>query len=206
MFEKLTFDRSNFYIILTFLPFISVLFPLGFFHESNWSVFGLWLIAGVCLISNTKPIQAGVLPIGFFALGVLSLIGIVQNGLTSVVGINEIREGTATFLSLAIILAIVRPKQNYPLWLGPVIYGVITIFGFYGWIHLGWKTYVFLDIAAFAMLASIPMYMSFRNLVDVSHKGLWDGLYVASFLYLIYCSDNYAVVIACACAAVFVFL
>ncbi len=206
MFEKLTFDRSNFYIILTFLPFVSVFLPLGLFHESNWSVFGLWLIAGVCLILNTKPIQAGVLPIGFFTLGALSLIGIIQNGLTSVVGINEIREGTATFLSLAIILATVRPQQNYPLWLGLIIYGVITIFGFYGWIHLGWKTYVFLDIAAFAMLASILMYMAFRNSVDVSHKGLWDGLYVASFLYLIYYSDNYAAVIACACAAVFVFL
>ncbi len=206
MFEKLTFDRSNFYIILTFLPFISVLLPLGLFHESNWSVFGLWLVAAVCLISNTKPIQAGILPIGFFALGVLGLIGIIQNGLTSVVGINEIREGTATFLSLAIILATVRPKQKYPLWLGPVIYGVITIFGFYGWTHLGCKTYVFLDIAAFAMLASIPMYMSFRSSVAASYKGSWDGLYVASFLYLIYYSDNDAAVIACACAAVFAFL
>jgi hypothetical protein len=206
MFKKLTFDNRNFYIILTFLPFVSVILPLGFFHESNWSVLGLWLIAGACLILNKKPIQVGILPISFFALSILSLIGIFQNGLTSVIGINEIREGTATFLSLAIILATVRPKQNYPLWLGPVIYGVITIFGFYGWRHLGWKTYVFLDIAAFAMLASIPMYVAFRNSVDTSHKGLWDGLYVASFLYLIYYSDNDAAVIACVCAAVFVFL
>ncbi|MEI6628479.1 MAG: hypothetical protein WCN27_03640, partial [Alphaproteobacteria bacterium] len=206
MFKKLTFDHNNFYIILTFLPFISVAWPWGIFYESNWSVFGLWLAAGICLISNTKPIQAGILPIGFFALGVFSLIGIVQNGLTSVVGINEIREGTATFLSLAIILVAVRSKQNYPLWLCPVIYGVITILGFYGWTHLGWKTYVFLDIAAFAMLASIPMYTSFRSSVADSYKGLWDGLYVASFFYLIYYSDNDAAVIACACAAVFVFL
>ena len=206
--KKLTLSASDgFFAALALLPFASVIWPVGIFQESDLAFLGLWVVAGVCAIIKTGPIQVGVLPIGFFCLALLSLIGVAQNGLTALGGINEIRECTATFLSLAIIIACVQPKQFYPFWLAPITYGVLTVFGFYGWTHLGWKTYVFLDISAFSMLASLPMYTAFRKSVtDTVQRNLWDTAYIAAFSYLLFYGDNMAAVVACACSAIFVFL
>ena len=195
-----------FYCSLLIFPFISMFYPIGMFHESNWPVFGLWLFAGISLMSQKEPLIAGFLPITFFALALLGILGIFQNGLTSLVGINEIREGTITFLSAAIILTAFKPKDDMPLWIIPILYSAITIFGFYGWKYLGWKTYVFLDISSFSTLASIPMYMHFRNSVAENLKSKWDAFYVALFLFLMYYADNDASIVACWCAAIFIFL
>ncbi len=208
MVKKLTIRTGDlFFATLALLPFAPVVWPIGLFQESDLAFLGLWVIAGVCAMRQARPIQVGILPIGWFTLALLSLIGICQNGLTSVGGINEIREGAATFLSLGIILACVQSISTCPLWLAPMAYGALTIFGVYGWISLGWKTYIFLDIAAFSMLASLPIYIAFRTTVaEVIQRNLWDSAYIASFSYLLFYGDNLAAVIACACAGAFVFL
>lgn len=206
MIKKNINIQHSFYYILLLIPFISIIYPVGFFHESNWSFFGLWLVAGTSIILHRDSIEVGFLPIIFLSLALLSTVGVFQNGLTSLVGINEIREGTFTFLSLAIILSTLRPKHHFPAWIFPILYSLITIFGFYGWKHLGWKTYVFLDISAFPTLASLPMYVHFRNYTNTKNKGLFDALYISLFLYLIYYGDNHAAILACGCAAIFVFL
>ena len=194
------------YVILLLFPFLTIIFPIGIFHEANWSFFGLWLVAGISIILNSESKTVGFLPIGFFILSLFGILGVLQNGLTSLVGINEIREGTVTFLSLAIILATVQPKHTLPSWVCPILYSIITIFGFYGWKYLGWKTYVFLDISAFTTLASVPMYVSFRSSISSQYRNLCDAFCIASFLCLIYYSDNDAATLACGCAAMFVFL
>lgn len=209
MLKKLSIAHDGFIFgALALLPFASVIWPIGGFCESSLSFLGLWLAAGACAMVRLQPIQVGVLPIGFCALALLSIIGVAQNGLTTLGGINEIREGTATFLSLAIIIACVQPKQQaYPFWLLPVAYGVLTVFGVYGWMKLGWKTYVFLDIASFSMLASLPIYMAFRrSITETVYLNLWDAAYIAAFSYLLFYSDNTAAVVALVCAAMFVFL
>ena len=86
------------FLVLAFLPFASVFWPIGFFQESDLAFLGLWIIAGFCALTQVTPLQVGVLPIGLFALSLFSLIGVLQNGLVTLGGINEIREGTATFL------------------------------------------------------------------------------------------------------------
>lgn len=193
------------YMLLIF-PFISIVYPIGMFHEANWPIFGLWLCAGANLMLQKESLRAGFLPITLFALASLEILGIFQNGLVSLVGINEVREGGLTFLSAAIILTTFKPKDNVPSWIIPILYSIITIFGFYGWKYLGWKTYVFLDISSFSTLASIPMYMRFRNSVAENLKSKWDAFYVALFLFLMYYADNDAAIVACCCAAIFVFL
>ena len=113
MIKKITIKPHILHVILLLFPFLTIISPIGIFHESNWSFFGLWVVAGISLISNSEPKTVGFLPIGFFILSLLGILGIFQNGLTSLVGINEIREGTITFLSLAIILATVQPKHPF---------------------------------------------------------------------------------------------
>lgn len=197
--------QRHLFLLLILFPFIPVIWPTGIFQESDWAVFGLWSIAGFYTLFLSKEEKFAPLSVGFFLLALLSLFGVSQNSLVPLGGINEIREGTATFLSLAILINVGRKTdfQNIPLWIVPVIYGLITIAGCNGWLHI--KTYIFLDIAAFPLLASLPLYVNFRKSL-VQHVYVWDAVYAAAFFYLLKYCDNVAAVIACICAFVFVFL
>ncbi len=210
--SKVSIAQTNkYFYLLVFLPFASVIWPTGIFEESDLAFFGLWLVGGVYAIilalDSSRTLKISVLACGFFLLAVLSIFGIFQNGLTALGGINEIREGTATFLALAILLVIGKKSnmQNLPLWLMPVVYGALTIASCYGWVPFRWKTYVFLDIAAFPLLASLPMYVNFRKSRAAFHY-LWDMVFIAAFSFVLYNCDNVAAIIGCICAFIFVFL
>ncbi len=202
------FQINRFFYLLIFLPFVPVIWPMGIFQESDWTFFGLWLVAGLYALSfgcNKPNLKISTLPCGLFLLAALSFLGIFQNNLTALGGINEIREGTATFLSLAILIIAGRQHnmKNLPLWLVPMAYSFLTIAGFHHWLHI--KTYIFLDISAFPLLASLPLYVNFRKSL-IRYTCLWDVIYVAAFLYLLKHCDNVAATVACMCAFIFVFL
>lgn len=201
----MTFLQRNLFLLLIFFPLVPIIWPAGIFQESDWTVFGMWFIAGFYALTFTKEIKVSPLILGFLFFAVFSLLGVFQNILTSIGGINEIREGTATFLSLAILIIVGRQKnmQKLPLWIVPVMYGFITIAGCQNWLHI--KTYIFLDISAFPMLASLPLYVSFRKSLS-RYEYVCDAMYAAAFLFLLKYCDNVAAVIACLCAAAFAFL
>ena len=210
MFNSLIERRNIIFCIIAFLPFVSVLCPLGVFQESDLVFFGIWFLAGVYSIilffMDSNGLFISRLSLGFFLLSAVSIIGVFQTGLKALGGINEIREGTATFIALG-VLAAVRKREtigNTPFWLAPFIYGILTMFGHYSWMYLGWKTYIFLDIAAFPMLASLPLYINFRKSLSDS-KNVWDAAFIAGFSLLLFYCDNKAAIIACICAFVFVY-
>ena len=154
---------------------------------------------------KNDTLKVPVIASGFFLLAALSVFGIFQSGLTTLGGINEIREGTATFLAMAILLIVGKQVdfKNLPLWVVPMAYGMLTIAGCRGWLNI--KTYIFLDIAAFPLLASVPMYVHFRKSIK-SLGHLWDIFYLLAFLFLLDACDNKAVTVACLCALIFVYL
>jgi hypothetical protein len=141
----LPFTNTYFYL-LVFLPFIPVIWPLGAFQESDFAFFGLWFVAGLYALflgfGKNEKLKVPVLASGFFLLAAFSVLGIFQNGLTTLGGINEIREGTATFLAMAILLVLGKysSTKNVPLWLIPFAYGALTIAGCYGFLRI--KTYI----------------------------------------------------------------
>ncbi len=204
----LPFTNTYFYL-LVFLRFIPVIWPLGAFQESDFAFFGLWFVAGGGALflgfGKNEKLKVPVLASGFFLLAAFSVLGIFQNGLTTLGGINEIREGTATFLAMAILLVLGKHSstKNVPFWLIPLAYGVLTIVGYYGLLRI--KTYVFLDIGAFALLASLPMYADFRKSL-ISFKRVWDILYATVFYYLLFLFTNEAATVGCLFALVFVLL
>lgn len=193
------------FLLLIFLPFLPIIWPVGIFQESDLAVFGLWGIAGFYAFFFSKEIKVSPLSLGFLFLAAFSVLGVVQNNLLAIGGINEIREGAATFLSLAILITAGRQAdiKNLPLWIVPIVYGFITVAGCRGWIHI--KTYIFLDIAAFPLLASLPLYVTFRESLS-RYQYVSDTIYAAAFLYLLKYCDNVAATIACLCAFIFVFL
>jgi len=200
---------NTYFYLLAFLPFIPVIWPFGTFHESDFAFFGLWFVAGLYAFffgfRKNDKLEVPVLASGFFLLAVFSILGIFQNGLTTLGGINEIREGTATFLAMAILLIV--GKRSYigkmPLWLIPVAYSVLTILGYHGLLRT--KPYVFLDLGAFALLASLPMYVEFRKFL-ISLRGAWDIVYATIFYYLLFLLTNDAAIVGCLFALVFIFL
>lgn len=199
--------KQLFYLLI-FVPFLPVIWPIGIFQESDWAFFGLWLVAGLYALyfGHNKPdLKISTLSCGFFLLAGLSLIGITQNNLTTIGGINEIREGTATFLALGILIIAGKQLniQSLPLWLVPMAYSLLTIAGCHSWLHI--KTYIFLDISAFPLLASLPMYVNFRKSLTTLPY-LCDVIYAAAFIFLLSYCDNVAATMACICALVFVFL
>ena len=202
-------QASKYFYLLVFLPFLPIIWPTGVFQESDFAFFGLWFVAGLYAFflgfGKNDTIKVPVLASGFFLLAALSVFGIVQNGLTTLGGINEIREGTATFLAMAILLIVGKQAdfKNIPLWVVPVAYGILTIAGCRGWLNI--KTYIFLDIAAFPLLASVPMYVHFRKSIK-SLAHLWNIFYLLAFLFLLDACDNKAVTVACLCALIFVYL
>lgn len=207
--EMSTIQTTKYFYLLAFLPFASVIWPTGIFQESDLAFFGLWLMAGVYAVilglSKAQHFKMSILSCGFFLLAALSIIGIFQNGLAALGGVNEIREGTATFLALAILIVVGKQSdmKSLPLWLVPVAYCVLTISGYYGWLHL--KTYIFPDIAAFPLLASLPLYSGFRKSLKAFQR-LWDVVFATIFyLLLVYCTND-AATVGCLCAFVFVFL
>lgn len=204
-----TIQINKYFYLLVFLPFAPVIWPTGVFQESDLAFFGLWLMAGVYAValgfSKAQHFKISILSCGFFLLAALSVIGVFQNGFAALGGVNEIREGTATFLALAILIIVGKQSdmQSLPLWLVPVAYCVLTIAGYYGCLHL--KTYIFLDIAAFPLLASLPMYVAFRKSLTAFRR-LWDVVFATIFyLLLVYCTND-AAIVGCMCAFVFVFL
>ena len=199
---------ARFFYLLIFLPFLPIICPVGIFQESDWAFFGLWLVAGLYALLfgfNKTDLKIPTSSGGFFLLAALSFLGIFQNNLTALGGVNEIREGTATFLSLATLIIAGRQinMQTLPLWLVPMTYSFLTIAGCHNWLHL--KTYIFLDISAFPLLASLPLYVSFRKSLTALPY-LFDAVYTAAFLFVLHHCDNVAVTVACICALIFVFL
>ncbi|MCE2716432.1 MAG: hypothetical protein ACK4V2_02465 [Pseudomonadota bacterium] len=201
----MAFLQRNFFILLIFFSFVPIIWPTGIFQESDWAIFGLWFIAGFYALIFPREVKISPLALGFLFLAAFSLFGVLQNNLTSIGGINEIREGTATSLALAILIVVGRQAnmQSLPLWIAPILYGLITVAGCHGLLHL--KTYIFLDISAFPMLASIPLYVKFRQSL-LRFQYLWDSTYVIAFLFLLKYCDNVAAIIASLCAFIFVFL
>lgn len=203
--------KASFFYFLIILPFIPAALAVGLFSECDPVFFWLCFTAGLLaiLIGLGEPKYRCVPPVsfGFFLMAAVSMPGIFQNFLTTLGGSNEIREGTALFLALAINFSYAK-KLNFPglpIWIVPIFYALLTIAGHYGWIYIGWKTYIFLDIAAFALLASVPMYINFRKTLNES-AALWDATYIACFSFLIFYSDNSAATLACLCAAIFVYV
>ncbi len=180
----MAFLQRNFFILLIFFSFVPIIWPTGIFQESDWAIFGLWFIAGFYALIFPREVKISPLALGFLFLAAFSLFGVLQNNLTSIGGINEIREGTATSLALAILIVVGRQAnmQSLPLWIAPILYGLITVAGCHGLLHL--KTYIFLDISAFPMLASIPLYVKFRQSL-LRFQYLWDSTYVIAFLFLL---------------------
>lgn len=201
---------NKFFCLLVCIPFFSVFWPMGMFQESDIAFFGLWFVAGIgvfLFINNFNTLKLPVVSYFFLVMALLSVLGAFQNDLVALGGINEIREGAATFLACSIIIVIGNHLnlQYLPLWLAPIAYGLLTIIGHYDWIHYGWMTYVFLDIAAFPLLASLPMYVIFRSSLKTSQH-LWDAAYLAAFSFLFFYCDNKAAIIALLCALIFVYV
>lgn len=196
--------------IFLILPFLPVFLFYGAYQESDLAITGLWCAGGLSIIYHgiKKQINLSPTAILWLAMAALSVLGIFQNYLCSVTGVNEIREGTLTFLCIAFCITFIKGKINnekFPFWIFPLLYGFLTVFGFYGWKDLGYKTYNFLDVYGFAMLASLPMYTHFRNHLN-NNKNAWDGLFISCFAFLLYYCDNKALNLACLIGLFFVFI
>jgi hypothetical protein len=192
-----------------FLPFIPILFPYGTYQESDLAIAGIWCAGGLSAIYYGLKRKITLTPISamWIAMSALSLLGILQNKLGTLTGINDIREGTFTFFAICMCIVFCKEhinKTNFSFWIFPLAYGVITVLGFYGWRDFGWKTYNFLDVYGFAMLASLPMYIDFRQ--KITQKILWDCAYTSCFALLLFYCDNKALNLACVVGLFFVFV
>ena len=191
-----------------FIPFIPVLIPYGTYQESDLAIASIWCAGGLSAIYYGLKRKITFTPISalWLAMACLSIIGIFQNNLGTLTGINDIREGTFTFFSICVCIVFAKEhiqKSNFPLWIFPLAYGALTVLGFYGWRDFGWKTYNFLDVYGFSMLASLPIYIDFRN--KITQKTLWDTLYISCFALLLFYCDNKALNLACIVGLFFVF-
>lgn len=195
--------------LFLFLPFIPVLLPYGTYQESDLAIAGIWCAGGLSAIYYGIQRKITLTPISCLWLGMacIALLGVFQNNLGALTGINDMREGAFTFFAICVCIAFTKEhftKTNLPFWIIPLAYGLLTVLGFFGWRDLGWKTYNFLDVYGFAMLASIPMYINFRK--KINYAQFLDAAYISFFALLLFYCDNKALNLACIVGLFLVFV